>query len=73
VLASEDYYADPQATLDELLAFLGLPSEPIASGEVRNAAAGDDLDPAVRDALAVRFAPHNERLEQLTGRAFAWT
>jgi hypothetical protein len=73
VLASEDYYADPQATLDELVGFLGLPAELIASGEVRNAAAGDDLDPAVRNALAARFAPHNARLEELTGRRFAWT
>jgi len=73
VIASEDYYADPQAALDEVFEFLDLPPERVASGEVRNAAGGDDLEPAIRDALAARFAPHNDRLEQLTGRRFDWT
>jgi len=73
VIASEDYYADPQAALDEVFEFLDLPPERVASGEVRNAAGGDDLEPAIRDALAARFAPHNDRLEELTGRRFDWT
>jgi hypothetical protein len=73
IVSSEDYYADAQATLDELLAFLGLPAEKIASGEVLNAAGGDEIEPTVRDALAARYAPHNERLEKLTGRRFGWT
>lgn len=72
VLASEDYYREPQASLDRALNFLGLPSHPIASGEVRNAAAGNDLDRAVRAQLSARFAPHNAKLTTITGETFPW-
>lgn len=72
VLVSEDYYRDPQRELDRALAFLGLSSEPIASGQVRNAAVGAELDPAVRESLAAHFTPFNERLRALTGVEFPW-
>lgn len=73
VLGSEDYYADPNPALGAVFDALGLPRRPVATGEVRNAADGADLDPAVRDRLAARFAPHNERLSELTGRTFPWS
>ena len=73
VLASEEYYADPQAELDRASGFLGLAPERTASGDVRNAAAGDDLEPELRARLAERFAPHNAALERLTGRSFPWS
>jgi hypothetical protein len=67
VLASEDYYRAPQDSLDRAADFLGLRPQRVVTGEVRNAAAGKDLDPALRARLAARFAPHNHALEQLTG------
>lgn len=72
ILASEDYYADPQSALGEAQDFLGLPRERLASGQVRNAAAGEDVDPKTAAMLVARFAPYNARLEQLTGRVFPW-
>jgi hypothetical protein len=72
-LASEDYYADPEAALGRTQQFLGLPPERLASGTVRNAAAGSELDPALTQQLAERFAASNSRLTELTGRSFAWT
>lgn len=73
VLASEDYYADPADALARTHDFLGLPARPSGStGEVRNAAEGDPLDPDVARALAVRFAPLNAELEDLTRRRFPW-
>jgi hypothetical protein len=73
ILASEDYYADPQRTLGDAQDFLGLRGDTLGSGEVRNAAAGDELAPEVRDELAARFTPYNERLEKLTGESFPWS
>ena len=72
VLASEDYYADPTGALGSAFAFLGLEPRDVGGGEVRNAAAGDRLDPEIRAALAERFAPHNARLAEITGRSFPW-
>lgn len=73
VLASEEYYADPQAALDVSADFLGIPRVAgLASGNVRNAATGDPIDPAVRARLTERFAPHIETLESMCGRSFPW-
>lgn len=73
ILSSEDYYASPQSALDEAQDFLGLSRSILALGDVRNAAAGDTIDPVVAAGLAVRFAPSNERLCALTGRTFPWS
>jgi len=73
VLASEEYYADPRAVLDQAQVFLGLPREPLSSSEVRNAAAGEQLDAAIAERLARRFLPLNARLVELTGRTFPWS
>jgi hypothetical protein len=73
ILASEDYYADPQATLSQAQDFLGLDRQQLASGDVRNAAVGDAIDPVVAAELRKRFAPYNEQLCQLTGRDFPWS
>ncbi|MGN6609419.1 MAG: sulfotransferase domain-containing protein [Jatrophihabitans sp.] len=72
VLRSEDYYRDGAATLATAQQFLGLPVRAIGSASMRNAAEGAPLDPALRARLAAHFAPHNERLEQLTGMHFNW-
>ncbi len=72
VLASEDYYADPAGVLATAFTFLGIEPRDVGGGEVRNAAAGDRLDPDVRARLAQRFAPHNARLAEMTGRSFPW-
>jgi hypothetical protein len=40
---------------------------------VRNAAAGEQLDPVIAERLAQRFAPLNTRLVELTGRKFPWS
>ena len=73
VVASEDYYLHPHATLDRAVEFLGLPRQGLPLGDVRNAADGDEMDAATRLALATRFAPHNEALMQLTGETFHWS
>lgn len=72
VLASEDFYRDPHATLDRATDFLGLPRRRFAAGKVRNAAGGRDLDPGIRRRLSEHFAPLNRELEALTGETFDW-
>jgi hypothetical protein len=73
ILASEDYYADPENALGRAQEFLGLPLLPLGSGGVRNAAVGDQLDPILAGSLARRFAEPNARLRELTGRDFPWS
>lgn len=73
VLASEEYYADPAATLAATHSFLGLEPRARSTGERLNAASGTDLDAATRAMLGARFAEPNRRLEALVDRIFPWT
>jgi hypothetical protein len=77
VIRSEDLFADPAKTLGEILSFLEL--RQWRSPEFRNysyAAPGrrpsSELPSSLRDRLTAIFAPHNQRLEDLLGRDFAW-
>lgn len=71
--ASEDYYADPLAVLGEVDEFLGLPRRDHATAELRNAAAGPDLDAGLRRDLEQQFASDKQDLVALLGRGFPWT
>ena len=55
VLASEDYYTDPVATLGRVDGFLGLPRRTSSSGTVRNAAPGQDLPPEIHERLSAEL------------------
>ncbi|MDQ1597756.1 MAG: hypothetical protein QOI70_1180 [Microbacteriaceae bacterium] len=72
VLASEEYYADPAATLAKVAAFLGVDYVPVAEAEHLNAAAGGDVDPDTRARLSALFAQDNADLETLIGRRLPW-
>jgi hypothetical protein len=73
VLSSEDYFARPQQTYQQVLAFLGLApfTVPVASANRGNY--GDaSLSPAVAERLRRYFEPHNEALFGHLGRRFSW-
>ncbi len=72
VVASEDYYRDPNTVLASTHAFLGLTPMATSDGRVLNEAQGSDLDPETRSALAARFAEPNAELERLLGQSFPW-
>lgn len=73
VVVSEEYYADPASALDQVADFLGISRGAAPVGEHRNAAAGTDLDPDLRDELRRTFAPDIAELEQMIGRTLPWT
>lgn len=73
VLASEDYYRDPTSVLGDVDDFLGVPRRTTTTGEVRNAAPGSDLDPALAEMLRAQFADDGAALSTMTGRDFPWT
>ncbi|WP_375485176.1 sulfotransferase domain-containing protein [uncultured Jatrophihabitans sp.] len=73
ILSSDEYYFAPQQVLEVALAFLDLPAHPLATGKIRNAAEGGNVDADLRVRLTARFAPHNANLEQLVGRRFSWS
>ena len=73
VLISEEMYADPRATYERVLAFLGLPAHEIASFEAWNyQPTTTPMDPATRAALEGFYAPYDERLATMLGRELPW-
>ncbi len=72
VLRAEDYFADPQGTLDGLFAFLGLPPHPVPGIERINAQKYPTLNAETERRLRDYYAPFNARLERLLGRDMGW-
>ncbi len=73
VVASEDYYADAGAVLDEVFDFLGLPALPRAEAVKLNDAPRTPMSEDVRAGLQAYFAPQVAELESMLGRSFPWS
>lgn len=72
ILRSEDFYADPGATVGRVLEFLGLPAWDQIRYKKFNDASYPEMDPAMRKRLADVFRPHNRRLYEYLGMDFRW-
>lgn len=72
ILNAEDFNRDAAGTLNQVTAFLGLPSWKHEKVVRRNNATYSDLRQEVRKELAQFFEPHNKRLYQLLGVDFGW-
>jgi hypothetical protein len=72
VLRSEDLFAEPQATFDRVLDFLGLRPARLAEVPPFNRIAGT-LAPATRARLAAQLSPDTAALEAHLGHALGWS
>ncbi len=76
ILKSEDFYADPGASVKSVLAFLNLPETEtkIHKKEYKqyNNTTYSKMDPDLRKRLVEYFEPHNARLYDFLGIDFGW-
>jgi hypothetical protein len=72
VVTLEDLAARPQATLDAVHEFLGLPPHGYDGLEALHTARYDPIEPRDRAWLSEYFRPLNERLYELLGRDLGW-
>jgi hypothetical protein len=76
ILKSEEFYADPAATLKQVLAFLKLPEVALPDRKQHykqyNNTTYARMDSALRQRLLEYFAPHNARLYEFLGMNFDW-
>lgn len=72
VLRFEDMVANPLATLNRTLGFLGLPPIDSVRLEARNTRRYEPLSPATAERLGEYFQPYNRRLEALLGLPMGW-
>lgn len=72
VLSSEDYFADPAATLGRVFAHLGLGAGVPAAVAVPGPVSAKPVPAGAAARLRAVFAPHNRRLCEFIGRDFGW-
>ena len=72
VLNSERFFANPQADLDRVADFLGLPRFTYDGFPVINGGSYDPIPPETRRRLLEFFRPHNQRLYALLGETYDW-
>ncbi len=72
VMDADDFFADPGTQVAELFDWLGLRPWTPSQVEQWNARPGDGLTPEIRSQLREHYAPHDERLAELTGRTPSW-
>ncbi len=70
--AAEDFYADPQAFVDQVTDRLSLPRRDLGTPEPFNAEPGADMDQAVRRHLTEMLADDITAVEHLLGRSMPW-
>ena len=72
VVDSGDFFTDPEATYDGVLAFLGLPNRGHPAFKRRNARPRSPLPNSVRSALDDHYRPYDERLAAWLGYEPSW-
>lgn len=73
IIRSEDYFAAPDVTFQQVLAFLELPAWAPARFAWKNVGTYSPLDPELRRRLNEYFAPHNARLYDFLGVDYGWS
>ncbi|MEG4319794.1 MULTISPECIES: sulfotransferase [unclassified Microcoleus] len=72
ILPSEEFYANPAATLSQVFNFLGLPDYQLSDYKQYNGGNYQPADDVVSQRLREYFQQHNRELGEYVEREFAW-
>ncbi len=72
ILKSEDFYANPEASMQEVLRFLDLPEYQLSEYKNYNTGNYSPASPSICRSLKSYFQVHNQRLEEYLGVKFNW-
>ncbi len=72
ILKSEDFYGNPEASMQQVLKFLDLPEYQLLEYKNYNPGNYSKIDPLMRRSLSDFFRVHNQRLEEYLGMTFNW-
>ena len=72
IMASEDFYAEPERHVNEVWKFLGLTPGKLRSRIRHNYLAAPDIRPKTRQRLQEMLEEHNRGLDELLGRQLPW-
>lgn len=72
ILKSEDFFDNPNSTLQQTFNFLGLPNHQAKIDKKYNQMSYQSINPEIRQKLVEYFQPYNQKLEEFLGRKFHW-
>jgi hypothetical protein len=72
ILNSERLFSDPQAGVDRVFSFLGLPPHTLDGFPIVNGGSYSRMEPETRRRMLDFYRPHNERLFELLGERYDW-
>jgi tetratricopeptide (TPR) repeat protein len=72
ILRSEDLYAHPQATMEQVFEFLEISPDQLPHYQQYTAGSYSQVPQEIREQLSAFFKPHNQRLEAFLNRKFNW-
>lgn len=72
IVNSEEFFAHPDATMQQVIKFLELPAWKPRVYLRKNTGAYDPIDKATRQRLREYFEPHNARLYEFIGQDYGW-
>jgi hypothetical protein len=72
IVASEDFYADPERYVNGVWSFLGLPPHKLVSRKRHNYLPAPDIRLETRKRLQEALEEHNRELEDFLGRTLPW-
>jgi Sulfotransferase domain len=72
IMASEEFYAEPDRKVNEVWRFLGLAPRKLVSRIRHNHQSAPDIRSETRERLQKSLADHNRSLEELLGRRLPW-
>lgn len=72
ILQSEDFYAEPANTMQQVFEFLELPDYQLTEYRKYNKGSYSPTEESLRQELSAFFKPHNQKLEKYLGRSFNW-
>lgn len=72
IIQSEKFFSNPQATLNQIYRFLGVPVMEAKNLEPYRKGNYEDINPKTREKLLAYFKPHNRRLYRLLNMKYNW-
>ncbi|MDJ0519854.1 MAG: tetratricopeptide repeat protein [Trichodesmium sp. MO_231.B1] len=72
ILRSEEFYQEPETTMEKVFNFLDLPKHQLQNYQKLNSGSYPNIPPLIYSTLSNYFQPYNQKLEEYLGMKFNW-
>ena len=72
ILRSEEFYQEPETTMQKVFSFLDLPKHQLKDYQKLNSGSYPNIPPSIYSTLSDYYQPYNQKLEEYLGMKFNW-